>query len=146
MDCNMTGFPVHHQLPELAQTHVHWVSDVISPSHPLLFPSPPVFNLSLHQGLFQCIRWPKLWSLGFSINPSNECSGLISFRIDWFDLPAVQGTLTLNKSSPFDVAGVASGLSLAEMGGWTYTLNSFFPRCLQWVCNTEVKRSQLWLI
>ena len=79
MDCSMPGFPVHHQLLELAQTHVHWVSDAFQASHPLSSPSPPAFNLSLHQGLFYesvlCIRWPKYWS--FSINPSNEYSGLV---------------------------------------------------------------------
>ena len=98
MDCSMSGFSVHHQLPEFAQTHVHWVSS-IQPSHPLSSPSPPAFNLSQHQGLFLwvslCIRWPKYFSFcfSFSISPSNEYSGLISFRIDWFDLLAVQGTL-----------------------------------------------------
>ena len=92
MDCSTPGFPVHHQLPELTQTHVHWVSDAIQPSHPLLSPSPPTFNLSQPQGLFQwissSIRWPKYWSFSFSISPSNEYSGLISFRIDWLDLLA----------------------------------------------------------
>ena len=95
MDCNMAGFPVHHQLPELAQIHVHQVGDAIQPSHPLLSPSPPAFNLSQHQGLLNelvlCIWWPKYWS--FSISSSNEYSGLISFRMDWLDLLAVQGTL-----------------------------------------------------
>ena len=95
MDCSTLGFPVLHHLPELAQTHVHWVGDAIQPSHPLSPPSPPAFSLSKHRGLFQetalQIRWPKDWS--FSISPSNEYSGLISFRIDWFDLLAVQGTL-----------------------------------------------------
>ena len=92
MDCSMPGFPVHHQLPELAQTHVHWVSDAIH-CYPLLlpsmFPSIRVFfnELALH------IRWPKDWSFSFSISPSNEYSGLISFRMDWLDLLAVQGTL-----------------------------------------------------
>ena len=97
MDCSMPGFPVHHQLPESTQTHVHWVSDAIQPSRPLSFPSPPAFNLSQHQGLFQGVssshRWPKYWSFSFSISPSNEYSGLISFRIDWFGLLAAQGTL-----------------------------------------------------
>ena len=97
MACSIPGFPVHHLLPKLAQTYVHRVGDAIQPSHPLFSPSPPVFNLSQHQGLFQaliqvlCIRWPKYWS--FSISPSNEYSGLISFRIVWFDLLAVWGTL-----------------------------------------------------
>ena len=97
MDCSTPGFPVHHQLPELAQTHVHRVSDAIQQSHPLLSPSPPAFNLSQHQGLSNesalRIRWPKYWSFSFNISPSSEYSGLISFRIDWFDLLAVQGTL-----------------------------------------------------
>ena len=91
MDCSMPGFPVHHQLLELAQTHVHRVSDAIQPSRPLSSFS-PAFSLSQHQDLFQesdlCIRWPKYWSFSFSISPSNEYSGLISFRIDWFDLLA----------------------------------------------------------
>ena len=94
----MPGFPVHHQLLELAiQTHVHRVGDAIRPSHPLLSPSPPAFNLSQHQGLSNesvlCIRWPKYWSFSFSISPSNEHPGLISFRMDWLGLLAVQGTL-----------------------------------------------------
>ena len=95
MDCSMPGFPVLHHLPELTQTHVHRVGDAIQPSHPLLSPSPPAFNLFQHQGLNELvlhIRWPKYWSFSFSISPSNEYSGLISFRMDWFDL-AVQGTL-----------------------------------------------------
>ena len=97
--CTMPGFPVHHQLPELAQTQVHQVGDAIQPSamtlcHPLLlllsvFPSNRVFSSEA----ILCIMWPKYWSFNFSINPSNEYSGLISFRINWFDLLAVPGTL-----------------------------------------------------
>ena len=95
MNCSTPVFPGHHKLPEFAQTHVHPVSDALQPSHPLSSPSPPAFNLSQHQGLFSNesdlrIRWPKYWS--FSISPSNEYSGLSSFRIDWFDLLEVQGT------------------------------------------------------
>ena len=97
MDCSMPGFPVLHHLLELAQTHVHWVSDTIQPSCPLSYPSPLDFNLSQHQGLVWesalRIMWPKDWSFSFSISPSNEYSWLISFRIDWFDLLTVQGTL-----------------------------------------------------
>ena len=96
MDCSTPGFLIHHQLLELTQTHVHRDSDTIQPSHPLSFPSPPAFNNSQHQGLFQGvlhIRWPKYWSFSFSISPSNEDPGLISFRMDWLDLLAVQGTL-----------------------------------------------------
>ena len=97
MDCTTPGFPVHHQLPELAQTLVHWVSDAIQPSHPLSSPSSPAFNLSQHQGLFQWVsslhQVAKYWSFNFNISPSNEYSGLIPFRMDWLDLLAVQGTL-----------------------------------------------------
>ena len=99
MDCSTTGFPVHHHLPELAQAHVHWVSDAIQLSHPLSTPSPPSFNLSQQQSLSSesvlHIRWPKYWSFSFSssIGPSNEYSWLISFRWDWLDLLAVPGTL-----------------------------------------------------
>ena len=78
MDCITTGFPVHHQLPERGQTHVYWVSDVIQPSHPLFFPSPPAFNPSKQQSLFQWVsslhQVPKYWSFSFSISPSNEYS------------------------------------------------------------------------
>ena len=97
MDCSTPGLPVHHQLPEFTQTHVHWVSDAIQPSHPLssllllpsVFPSTRVFSneSALH------IRWLMYWSFSFNISPSNEHSGLISFKMDWLDLPAVQGTL-----------------------------------------------------
>ena len=88
MDCSTPGLPVHHQLPEPTQTHVHWVGDAIQPSHPLSSPS-PVFDISQHQSLFQWVSFlhqvPKHWSFSFSISPCNEYSGLISFRIDWFD-------------------------------------------------------------
>ena len=98
IDCSTPGFPVHHQLPELAQTHVLWVSDANQSSHLLSSPSPPAFSLSQQQGFFPSesvlhIRWPKDWSFSFSISPSNEHSELISFRMDWLDLLAVQGTL-----------------------------------------------------
>ena len=96
MDCSTSGFPVLHHLLEFAQTHVHWVNDATQPSNPLSPASPPALCLSQHQGLFQWvlyIRWPKNWSFSFSISLSKEYSGLISFRIDWFDLLAVQGTL-----------------------------------------------------
>ena len=96
VDCSTPSFPVYHQLPELAQTHVRWVSDAIQPSHPLSSPSPAP-NPSQHQGLFQwvssSVKWPRYWSLSFIISPSNEHPGLISFRMDWLDLLAVQGTL-----------------------------------------------------
>ena len=97
MNRSTPGLPVHHQLPELTQTHVHWVSDAIQPSHPLSSSSPPtpvppsirVFSneSTLH------MRWPKYGNFSFSIIPSKEIPGLISFRMDWLDLLAVQGTL-----------------------------------------------------
>ena len=96
MDCSMPGFPIYHQLLELAQTHVHQVGDAIQPSHSLSTPS-LAFNLSQHQGLYQQVsslhQWPKDCSFSFSISPSNEYSELISFRMDWLDLLPVQGTL-----------------------------------------------------
>ena len=95
MDCSTPGFSVHHQLLELTQNHVHRVSDAIQPSHPLSPPSPPAFNLSQHQVFSNesvlHVRWPKYWR--FTISPSNEYSGLISFRMDSLGLLAVQGTL-----------------------------------------------------
>ena len=91
----MPGFPVLHHLLELAQTHVHRVqpSNHLIPCHPLLLPS--VFHSirGFSKESAVCIRWPKYWSYHFKINPSNEYSGLISFRMNWFDLLAVQGTL-----------------------------------------------------
>ena len=92
MDCSTPGFPIHHQLPELTQTDVHWVGDAIQPSHslssssplPSIFPSMRVFS---NESVL-CIRWPKYWSFSF-----NEYSGLIFFRMDLLDLLAVQGTL-----------------------------------------------------
>ena len=99
MDCSMPGFPVHHQLLELTQTHVHQTESVMPSNHlilcrlplllPSIFPSIRVFSTEL----VLCIRWPKYWSFSFSICPSNEYSGLISFRMDWLNLLAFQGTL-----------------------------------------------------
>ena len=100
MDCSTPVFSVHHYLSKFAQIHVHWVSDAIQPSHPLLllpsiFPRIRVFSseLALH------IRWPKYWSFSCSITPSSEWSELISFRRDWFDLLVVQGTLRVFSST-----------------------------------------------
>ena len=96
MNRSTPGLPVHHQLPEFTQTHIHRVSDAIQPSHPLSSPSPAP-NPSQHQSLFQWVnslmRWPKYWCFSFSIIPSKEIPGLISFRMDWLDVLAVQGTL-----------------------------------------------------
>ena len=104
MDCSMPGFPVHHQLWELTQTHVHRVGDAIQPSLPLSSPSPPAFNLSQHQVFSNesvlRIRWPKYWNFSFSINPSNEYSGLIKIRIDWF---SVFSNTTVQKHQFFSI-------------------------------------------
>ena len=97
MDCHTSGLPVHHQLLELAQIHVNQIGDAIQSCHSLSIPSPPAFNHVQHQGLSNesvlHIRWPKFWSFSFSISPSNEYSGIISFSMDWLDFLAVQGTL-----------------------------------------------------
>ena len=90
MDCSRPGFHVHHQLPELAQIHVHQVSDAIQPSHPLSSPSPSAFNLSQHQGLFFTSGGQSIGAAA-SVLPMNI--QLIAFRTDWFDLLVVQGTL-----------------------------------------------------
>ena len=145
MDCSKSGFPVLHHLPELAQTHGHRVTDAIQPSHPLSSPSPPAFNLSQHQHLFQWVGW----SFSFSINPSSEHSGLISLRIDWLDLLAVQGTLrvfsntTVQKHQFF-----GTQLSFGDGSG-----NPLQYSCLEdpmdggawWAAVLGVAKSQTWL-
>ena len=122
MDCSMPGFYILHYLPKLAQTHVHaiewhrWCHSTISSSVTYSSclqskrPSIRVFS----SGLALHIRWPKYWSFSFSISPSNEYSRLISFRIDWFDLHAVQGTL---KSSPTPQSKSISSSSLSLLYG-----------------------------
>ena len=97
MNHRMPGLPVHHQLPEVTQTHVHWVHDAIQPSHPLLPllllpPTLPSITVFSNESSIR-MRWPKSWGFSFSIIPSKEIPGLISFRMDWLDLLAVQGTL-----------------------------------------------------
>ena len=97
MNHSTPGLPVHHHLPEFTQTHIHRVGDAIQPSHPLLSPLPlpsvfPSIRVFSSESVLQ-IRWPEYWSFSFSISPSNEYSGLISFRMNWLDLLAVKGTL-----------------------------------------------------
>ena len=97
LECSIPSFPVHHQVLELAQTYVCWVCDAIQPSHPLSSPSHlpsiiPNIRVFYNESVL-CISWPKYWTFSFSISPSNEYSGLISFRIDWFVLLEVQRTL-----------------------------------------------------
>ena len=112
MNCITPGLPVYHQLPGFTQTHVHQVSDAIQPSHPLSSPSPPALNLSQHQGLSQWLGFShqvdKVLELQLQHRPSNKYSGLISFRMDWLDLLAVQGTL---KSLPQHHCSKASNYS-----------------------------------
>ena len=97
MNHSTPGSHVHHQLPESSQTHIHQADDAIQPSHPLLSPSlpplnPPSIRVFSNESTPR-VRWPKYWSFSFSISPTKEHTGLISFRMDWLDLPAVQGTL-----------------------------------------------------
>ena len=97
MNRSTPGLPVHHRLPEFSQTSIHRVSDAIEPSHPLSSPSPPA-PIPPSARVFSSestvrMRWPKYWSFSFSVSPYNEHPGLISFRVDWLDLLAVQGTL-----------------------------------------------------
>ena len=129
-------FPCPSPTPEFTQTHVHWVGDAIQPSHPLLSPSPPTFNFSQHQGLSNesvlCIRWPKYWSFSFSINPSNEYSGLISFRMDWLDLFAVQETLKSKQSFLFSLKCVI------------WQVNEIYPFCKTFRHSINVCLRHLW--
>ena len=128
MNCSMPGFPVLHYLPEFAQTHVHWFDDAIQPSHPLLallFLSSIFLSIKVFSSeLALCIRWSNYWSFSLSISPSNEYSELISFKIDWFDLLDVQGSL---KSSPVpqfksissSVVSLLYGPTVHDfLGGW----------------------------
>ena len=136
MDCSRLGFPIRHQLPELVQTHVHRVGDAIQPSHPChallllpsIFPSIRVFSSEsvLH------IRWPKDWSFSFSISLSNEYSELISFRIDWLDLLAVQGTLKSlfqhhsSKASILHLSATPINLSRSRADRWSSWKNDSY--------------------
>ena len=147
LDCSTPGFPVHHHLLELAQTHVHWVGDAIQPSHSLSSPSPPAFNLSQHQGLFQCcyvwskysllcnmfhdalhIQWPQYWS--FSISPSNEYSGLISFMIDWFNLLKPRDS---QESSPAPQFEIINSSALSLLYGPTHILTWLLEKPELWL-------------
>ena len=110
MNCSTPGLPVHHQLLEFTQTHVHRVSGAIQPSDPrlpllLLLPIPPSFKVFSNESTLR-IRWPKYWSFSFSIIPSKEIPGLISFRMDWLDLLAVQGTLKSLLQHPTSKASI----------------------------------------
>ena len=143
--------PCPSPTPGVYPIHVHWVSDAIQPSHPLRWffsssPSPPALNLSHHQvfsnELALCIRWPKCWSFSFNISPSNEHPGLISFRMDWLDLLAVQETvksLLQNHSSKASIL-LHSAFFIVQLShpfmttGKTIALTrqSFLICCLDW--------------
>ena len=133
MNWSMPGLPVHHQLLEFTQTHVHWVGDAIQPSHPLSSPSPPAPNPS-NIRVFSSestlrTRWPKYWSFSFSISPSTEHPGLISFRMDWLNLLAVRGTLKSllqHYSSKVSILWrfpLEKGRTEDELVGWHHQLN-----------------------
>ena len=112
------GFPIHHQFPEVTQTHVHWVGDVTQPSYPLSSPSPlasvfPSIMVFSNESVLW-IRWPKHWSFSFSITPSNEYLGLISFRMDWFGLLEVQGTLNFSIPQFQSINSMALSLLYAQ--------------------------------
>ena len=133
-----TLLPLHY-LPEFSQTHAHWVSDAIHPSYPLLPPFPPVFNLPQDQGFFFFfnespvpIRWPKFWSLSFSIRASNEYSELISYRVDWYDILAVKGSLK-------------SLLQHHNSKGSTLKHSAFFMLQLSHLYMATRKKTELWL-
>ena len=115
--------------PRVCSTHAHWVDDAIKPSFPLLPPSPPAFNLSQNQVLFQWVDfshgWPNYWSFSFSISSSNEYSELISFRIDWFDLLAVQETQDFSSTTVWKHPFFGAQTSL-----WS---NSLYDPLLEWV-------------
>ena len=127
MDCSTPGFSVLHHLLEFAQTHVHWVGDAIQPSHPLsslllpsIFSSIRVFS---NESVLP-FRWPKYWSFSFSISPSNKYSGLISFRMDWLDLPEGQGTLKTLLQHHSSTASIlwCSALCIVELSPYMTTV------------------------
>ena len=144
MDCSMPSFPVHHQLPELAQTHVHWVEDAIHPSHPLLSPSPLALNLTQHQDLSQ-LSWflasGGQRNFSVSISSSNEYSGLISFRIDWFDLE-VQGTLKSLFPAWLPLSPEAAPLGRRQM---SLLLEGKLPASGRWWLHQEGEAVLCWL-
>jgi len=123
MNRSTPGLPVHHQLPEFTQTHIHRVSDATQPSHPLsslllLPPIPPSIRVFSNESTL-CMTWLKYWSFSFSIIPSKEIPGLISFRMDWLDLLAVQGTL--QESSPTPQFKSINSLALSLLHSPTLT-------------------------
>ena len=138
MDCSTPAFPVHHQLQELAQTHIHKVSDAIQPSHPLSSPSPPAsvfpsIRVFSNESVL-CIRWPRYWSLSFSISPSSEYSGLISFRIEGLFL-----------DSQFYSTDCVSELTLGTIQCWFLLLCSKCWDQIVWVLQLCSLSNLFWL-
>ena len=143
-----TRLPVFHHLPELAQTHVHWVSDVIQPSHPLLSPSPPAFNLSQHQGLFKWVspsqQLAKVLEFKLQHQSFQLFSGLISFRIDWFDLLAVQGTLKSLLQHHSSKASILQRLAffMVQLSHPYMTIGKTMAQMVQ--CLPAMRETQVW--
>ena len=157
MDCSTPGLSVHCQLPEFSQTHVHWVGDAIQPSHPLSSPSPhlSIFpsNRVFSNESVLCIRWPKYWSFSFNINPFTEHPGLISFRMDWLDLLAVQGTLKtllqLHSSKPILWCSAFFIVQLSHLYMTTgktiaFTRWTFVDKVMSLLYNMLSQLEQLW--
>ena len=140
MGCKKPGFPVHQQLPEFAQTHVHWVGDAIQPPHPLSYSSSFAFYLSQHQGLFQWVgsshQEAKVWKFSFSNSPSDEYSRFISFRIDRFDLHVVQRTFKSLLQSPQFESINSSVLSHRTGKTITLTIRIFVSKVISLLFNT----------
>ena len=126
MDCRMPGLPIHHQLPELTQTHVHWLSDAIQPSYPLLSPSPLAFIFPsirvFHNESVLHIRWPQYWSFSFSFSPSKEYSGLISFRMDWSSILRHSAFFIVQLSHPYMTTGKTIALTRQTFVGKVMSL------------------------
>ena len=156
MDCSTPGFPVHHQLRELTQTHVHWVGDAIQPSPPLSSPSPPAFNLSQHQVFSKesalCISWSKCWSFSFSISPSNEYCGV------WYWPGGMWYLLTYVRSPSCPAGGiwgwkesvlVQDGAKLCGLPSLDWRVKIICKRAIKWLdylarvllCHAKVRKS-----
>ena len=137
-DCSLPSFPVNHQLPELAQTHVHWVNDATQLSHPLSSPSPPAFHFSQHQSLFKWVRYlhqvAKVLELQIQHHPCNEHSELISFRTDWFDLLAVQETLNTIVQKHQFFSAQRSLWSISHICTW------LLEKPYLWLCRTLLEK------